>query len=307
MVDLNEELINSLSELDEFYDDGEGNIEYDWKDIPMSFALSENFIRDHFEKLDKVALLQNQELRLQFLLDFIDHFEIDDIIKYQHIEDESFIALMKQYKDVNNIKEVQIEESPKEVIVSGIESINPLFSGNSQEIIDVVDSMVKIDKENDLDFNEVEVEDLDFNEEVENNEELFNPIIIETSLVEEETTTIENLSKVSLDEEVVEEVVEEELNVKNEDLVFSIEENIIQDLELEIKELNKNQLVYELVDNSKLYESFERHLRKLGVENNTKIENHLRKIYINKFKEMENNYKNSLKEINDILEKDLLS
>jgi len=171
----NDEIINDINDLSEFYDDDSGNIEYDWKDIIMSFEVSENFINDHFDKIDKSLLLEHQQLRLQFIIDNITVFDIDEVIKFQEIEDPKLITLLKQYQNAPNketIEEVvQVDEEvvePKllEEVFTETDIITEIEDNLENEIKetivmskDEIEKDIIVDSIDELNFNEDDIEE----------------------------------------------------------------------------------------------------------------------------------------------------
>lgn len=95
-----EEFIDSLDQLDSYYDG-----EYDWDEILENFKLTESFIRNHFDKLDKTLLLQNQDLSINFIFDYIKHLDVDDVIEYKEIKDKDLISKLREYKVLDTNQE----------------------------------------------------------------------------------------------------------------------------------------------------------------------------------------------------------
>lgn len=101
-----EEYIENLEQLDDYYAD-----EYPWDEILENFKLTESFIRTNFDNLDKTLLLQNQDLSLNFLFDYIRYFDIDEVIEIKEITDEGVIEQLKHFKELDKEK-IKEESKP---------------------------------------------------------------------------------------------------------------------------------------------------------------------------------------------------
>lgn len=117
----NEEYIENLEQLDDYYN---GN--YDWNEILENFKLTESFIRQHFDYLDKTLLLQNQDLSINFIFDYIKDFDIEDVISIKEITDENLINKLKEYKNKGIEEETIsfIEEIKEDVVCSKVEKVS---------------------------------------------------------------------------------------------------------------------------------------------------------------------------------------
>lgn len=107
-----EEYIENLEQLDDYYAG-----EYPWDEILENFKLTESFIRTNFDNLDKTLLLQNQDLSLNFLFDYIRYFDIDKVIEIKEITDEGVIEQLKHFKELDKEK---IKEESKPIQVKPI-------------------------------------------------------------------------------------------------------------------------------------------------------------------------------------------
>lgn len=107
-----EEYIENLEQLDDYYAG-----EYSWDEILENFKLTESFIRTNFDNLDKTLLLQNQDLSLNFLFDYIRYFDIDKVIEIKEITDEGVIEQLKHFKELDKEK---IKEESKPIQVKPI-------------------------------------------------------------------------------------------------------------------------------------------------------------------------------------------
>ncbi len=101
-----EEYIENLEQLDDYYAG-----EYPWDEILENFKLTESFIRTNFDNLDKTLLLQNQDLSLNFLFDYIRYFDIDEVIEIKEITDEGVIEQLKHFKELDKEK-IKEESKP---------------------------------------------------------------------------------------------------------------------------------------------------------------------------------------------------
>lgn len=122
----NEEYIENLEQLDDYYN---GN--YDWDEILENFKLNESFIRQNFDKLDKTLLLQNQDLSINFIFDYIKSFDVEDVISIKEIKDEDLINKLKEYKSKSiqpetkfEIQEVIEKIDLSEDVVSKVENLS---------------------------------------------------------------------------------------------------------------------------------------------------------------------------------------
>lgn len=117
----NEEYIENLEQLDDYYN---GN--YDWNEILENFKLTESFIRQNFNFLDKKLLLQNQDLSINFIFDYIKEFDIEDVIAIKEITDENLINKLKEYKNKGVEEETIsfIEEIKEDVVSSKVEKVS---------------------------------------------------------------------------------------------------------------------------------------------------------------------------------------
>src|SRR5574344_229417 len=116
-----EEQINSIEQLKEYYPDGK----FDWPEIIQNFKLTKKFMNDNIVNLDTILLFENQELDLEFIVQNIIYFNINDIEKYLNIKDPSMIVSLQAKKDeaINKSKEIEkkvkvVEERKQEVSIT---------------------------------------------------------------------------------------------------------------------------------------------------------------------------------------------
>jgi hypothetical protein len=132
-----EEQINSIEQLREYYPDGK----FDWPEIIQNFKLTKKFMNDNIANLDTILLFENQELDLEFVVQNIIYFNINDIEKYLNIKDPSMIVSLQAKKDeaINKSKEIE-----KKVEV--VEEIK-VEKKETEEVLDVISEIESIKKE----------------------------------------------------------------------------------------------------------------------------------------------------------------
>lgn len=123
-----EEYIDSLEQLDDYY----AGV-YPWDEILENFKLTESFIRNNFNDLDKTLLLQNQDLSLGFLFDYIRYFDVNEVISIKEITDEGVIEQLRKFKELDNSK--IIEESKPKIIVEEKQPIRIIEKSTSDEYL----------------------------------------------------------------------------------------------------------------------------------------------------------------------------
>ena len=130
-----EEQINSIEQLREYYPDGK----FDWPEIIQNFKLTKKFMNDNIVNLDTILLFENQELDLEFIVQNIIYFNINDIEKYLNIKDPSMIVSLQAKKDeaINKSKQIEekvevIEEKETEEILDVISEIESITTQSEQ-------------------------------------------------------------------------------------------------------------------------------------------------------------------------------
>ncbi len=124
-----EEQINSIEQLREYYPDGK----FDWPEIIQNFKLTKKFMNDNIANLDTILLFENQELDLEFVVQNIIYFNINDIEKYLNIKDPSMIVSLQAKKDEAIKKSKQIEEK-----------VEAIEEKETEEILDVISEIESI-------------------------------------------------------------------------------------------------------------------------------------------------------------------
>lgn len=295
------DVINNIEDIQELYPVENGEYILDWDDIVSNFDLSENMIRDHFEDLNKQKVLEFQVLRIQFILDYISSFEVEDIIKYQNIKDTKVIKIIKEYKAL----------SDKSITSMKSEVPNPV------EV-----------EERQIDETEVELET---KIEVEAQKDIIEEDVIEEEIIEEkEISSLAEKLKKALVNDMVENIpfkenevlgdipkpleVEEEVasNIEIEEKVFEItEEAIVETLDEEIDMEVVNEIIsdfalismeYTPVSNNGLSLLSNKAIPK-EVENILVLEK-LNKVYISTFRDLEENYIKTLEEVSNVISKE---
>lgn len=132
-----EEQINSIEQLREYYPDGK----FDWPEIIQNFKLTKKFMNDNIANLDTILLFENQELDLEFVVQNIIYFNINDIEKYLNIKDPSMIVSLQAKKDEAINKSKQIEEK-----VEVVEEVK-VEKKETEEVLDVISEIESIKKE----------------------------------------------------------------------------------------------------------------------------------------------------------------
>ena len=132
-----EEQINSIEQLREYYPDGK----FDWPEIIQNFKLTKKFMNDNIANLDTILLFENQELDLEFVVQNIIYFNINDIEKYLNIKDPSMIVSLQAKKDEAIKKSKQIEEK-----VEVVEEVK-VEKKETEEVLDVISEIESIKKE----------------------------------------------------------------------------------------------------------------------------------------------------------------
>ena len=169
-----EEQINSIEQLREYYPDGK----FDWPEIIQNFKLTKKFMNDNIANLDTILLFENQELDLEFVVQNIIYFNINDIEKYLNIKDPSMIVSLQAKKDETIKKSKQIEEKveaieekeTKEVldVISEIESITTqseqAFYQNATSNPLLVKKLVRKEELSKENNQEQEEQEIDFSE-----------------------------------------------------------------------------------------------------------------------------------------------
>lgn len=230
--------VNSIDDLMEYYPNGD--INYD--DVVQSLYLSEEFIKEHIDKLDKNLLFKYQNLSLSFVLDFINYFDIQDIIKYMKIEDKSIIDDLIALKEKSKIEEASkiIEESQKK----------PIDNSSSNDIENQIDIDMKINENCDEANNKSQNEDkliLDNNnvQIIENNN--IDNIIINNDSDTKNNKNVGDLDMVNnsvINKDVINKLnqVLDNTNTSLKDLTSNLKSN--NDIGNEIQErLNKNSTI----------------------------------------------------------------
>lgn len=129
-----EEQINSIEQLSEYYPDGK----FDWPEIIQNFKLTKKFMNDNIANLDTILLFENQELDLEFVVQNIIYFNINDIEKYLNIKDPSMIVSLQAKKDEAINKSKQIEEK-----VEVVEEVK-VEKKETEEVLDVISEIESI-------------------------------------------------------------------------------------------------------------------------------------------------------------------
>ena len=129
-----EEQINSIEQLREYYPDGK----FDWPEIIQNFKLTKKFMNDNIVNLDTILLFENQELDLEFVVQNIIYFNINDIEKYLNIKDPSMIVSLQAKKDEAINKSKQIEEK-----VEVVEEIK-VEKKETEQVLDVISEIESI-------------------------------------------------------------------------------------------------------------------------------------------------------------------
>ena len=129
-----EEQINSIEQLREYYPDGK----FDWPEIIQNFKLTKKFMNDNIANLDTILLFENQELDLEFVVQNIIYFNINDIEKYLNIKDPSMIVSLQAKKDEAINKSKQIEEK-----VEVVEEIK-VEKKETEQVLDVISEIESI-------------------------------------------------------------------------------------------------------------------------------------------------------------------
>ena len=129
-----EEQINSIEQLREYYPDGK----FDWPEIIQNFKLTKKFMNDNIANLDTILLFENQELDLEFVVQNIIYFNINDIEKYLNIKDPSMIVSLQAKKDEAINKSKQIEEK-----VEVVEEVK-VEKKETEEVLDVISEIESI-------------------------------------------------------------------------------------------------------------------------------------------------------------------
>ena len=129
-----EEQINSIEQLKEYYPDGK----FDWPEIIQNFKLTKKFMNDNIANLDTILLFENQELDLEFVVQNIIYFNINDIEKYLNIKDPSMIVSLQAKKDEAINKSKQIEEK-----VEVVEEIK-VEKKETEQVLDVISEIESI-------------------------------------------------------------------------------------------------------------------------------------------------------------------
>ena len=129
-----EEQINSIEQLKEYYPDGK----FDWPEIIQNFKLTKKFMNDNIVNLDTILLFENQELDLEFIVQNIIYFNINDIEKYLNIKDPSMIVSLQAKKDEAINKSKQIEEK-----VEVVEEIK-VEKKETEQVLDVISEIESI-------------------------------------------------------------------------------------------------------------------------------------------------------------------
>ena len=129
-----EEQINSIEQLREYYPDGK----FDWPEIIQNFKLTKKFMNDNIANLDTILLFENQELDLEFVVQNIIYFNINDIEKYLNIKDPSMIVSLQAKKDEAINKSKQIEEK-----VEVVEEVK-VEKKETKEVLDVISEIESI-------------------------------------------------------------------------------------------------------------------------------------------------------------------
>ena len=129
-----EEQINSIEQLREYYPDGK----FDWPEIIQNFKLTKKFMNDNIVNLDTILLFENQELDLEFIVQNIIYFNINDIEKYLNIKDPSMIVSLQAKKDEAINKSKQIEEK-----VEVVEEIK-VEKKETEQVLDVISEIESI-------------------------------------------------------------------------------------------------------------------------------------------------------------------
>ena len=132
-----EEQINSIEQLKEYYPDGK----FDWPEIIQNFKLTKKFMNDNIANLDTILLFENQELDLEFVVQNIIYFNINDIEKYLNIKDPSMIVSLQAKKDEAINKSKQIKEK-----VEVVEEVK-VEKKETEEVLDVISEIESIKKE----------------------------------------------------------------------------------------------------------------------------------------------------------------
>ncbi len=135
-----EEQINSIEQLREYYPDGK----FDWPEIIQNFKLTKKFMNDNIANLDTILLFENQELDLEFVVQNIIYFNINDIEKYLNIKDPSMIVSLQAKKDeainkskqiegkVEVVEEVKVEKKETEEVLDVISEIESITTQSEQ-------------------------------------------------------------------------------------------------------------------------------------------------------------------------------
>ena len=129
-----EEQINSIEQLREYYPDSK----FDWPEIIQNFKLTKKFMNDNIVNLDTILLFENQELDLEFVVQNIIYFNINDIEKYLNIKDPSMIVSLQAKKDEAINKSKQIEEK-----VEVVEEIK-VEKKETEQVLDVISEIESI-------------------------------------------------------------------------------------------------------------------------------------------------------------------
>ena len=129
-----EEQMNSIEQLREYYPDGK----FDWPEIIQNFKLTKKFMNDNIVNLDTILLFENQELDLEFVVQNIIYFNINDIEKYLNIKDPSMIVSLQAKKDEAINKSKQIEKK-----VEVVEEIK-VEKKETEQVLDVISEIESI-------------------------------------------------------------------------------------------------------------------------------------------------------------------
>ena len=135
-----EEQMNSIEQLREYYPDGK----FDWPEIIQNFKLTKKFMNDNIVNLDTILLFENQELDLEFVVQNIIYFNINDIEKYLNIKDPSMIVSLQAKKDeainkskeiekkVEVVEEIKVEKKETEQVLDVISEIESITTQSEQ-------------------------------------------------------------------------------------------------------------------------------------------------------------------------------
>ena len=281
-----EEQINSIEQLREYYPDGK----IDWPEIIQNFKLTKKFMNDNIANLDTILLFENQELDLEFVVQNIIYFNINDIEKYLNIKDPSMIVSLQAKKDEAIKKSKQIEEKVEAIEEKETEEILDVIS----EIESITTQSEQAKKDEAINKSKQIEEKVEVVEEVKVEKKETEEVLDVISEIESITTQSEQAKLVRKEEQIVIEepkIVEVAKVVETPKVVEKPKEEVSTTNSLTKKEEIKTKRPQTLAIIEQLALT---RLKELNVDHTTIVGDYLLNSYIDKYNDLKMKYEFSI-------------